>query len=104
VTTAPQPTREEAPPLAPFRLVYRSRSRLPPEEREAAVAEIFTHARAANKRAGITGALLLTDHRFVQTLEGDEAAVRALYARIEQDPRHDEVVLLETAEESARVF
>lgn len=86
-----------------FRLVYRSRSRIPSDDRSVALADIFSEARANNKRAGITGALLVTDHWFVQALEGDESAVRGLYERIAKDARHDEVTVLETTA-AARVF
>ena len=50
--------------------------------------------REKNARLGITGLLLYQDGAFMQTLEGDEAAVRALYATIREDPRHHRVVTL----------
>lgn len=86
------------------RVIYRSHSLIPAAERRAALAEIFSEARSNNKRAGITGALLITDHYFAQTLEGDEAAVTALYDRISKDERHDRVTLMESGPEDARVF
>lgn len=86
-----------------FRLLYRSHSRIPHEERTAALGEIFGIARSQNKRAGITGALLLTDNYFVQALEGEEEVVRDLFARISQDPRHEDVTVIET-EVGERVF
>jgi hypothetical protein len=87
-----------------FRLVYRSHSRIPGEERPVALAEILRVARSANAAAGITGALLITDNWFVQALEGDEPAVRALYERIRQDARHEHVTLIESGSQGARVF
>lgn len=87
-----------------FRLMYRSHSLLPTDGRGAALAEIFSQARSNNKQSGITGALLLTDHYFVQVLEGDEAAVRRLYERISADDRHDDVTLLESQTVEGRVF
>lgn len=87
-----------------FRLMYRSRNRILAANRRAELGTLFTQARAANKGKGITGALLLLDDWFVQLLEGDEGAVRALYARIERDPRHDRVVLLDAREVGGRVF
>lgn len=89
---------------AVFRLMYRSRDRIHPERRRVEHGELFTVARANNKHAHITGALLVTGDWFVQTLEGDESAVRALFARIERDPRHDSVELLDTQAEAERVF
>ena len=87
-----------------FRLIYRSRSRISDDDRSTALAAIFGVARSNNKRAGITGALLVTDHWFVQALEGDESAVRSLYEQIRQDARHDEVTVLESTTVDERVF
>jgi hypothetical protein len=87
-----------------FRLVYRSQSRIDPDESKAALGGIFTTARRNNKRLGITGALVITDDAFAQALEGEEAAVRGLYETIRQDPRHDNVTLLEAGMVDARVF
>ena len=88
----------------PFRLIYRSRSRISPEERSSALAAIFGVARSNNKQAGVTGALLVTDHWFVQALEGDESAVQRLYEHIREDARHDEVTVIESAAVDERVF
>lgn len=87
-----------------FRLIYRSRVRVPPGQRRTELGRLFSTARSRNKQAGITGALLLSDERFVQTLEGEEAAVRALFSTIEADPRHAEVTLLGAGTVGARVF
>lgn len=87
-----------------YRLIYRSRSGIPDQDRRAELGELFSSARSNNKRAGVTGALLLTDDRFVQTLEGDERTVQALYARIKTDSRHESVELLESGHVAGRVF
>ncbi len=87
-----------------FRLMYRSRDLIPPEQRKVEHGTLFTIARSNNKSRHITGALLVAGDWFVQTLEGDEDAVRALFTRIEADPRHDSVALIETRTVSARVF
>lgn len=87
-----------------FRLMYRSRDLIPPERRKAALGELFSYARSNNKKQHISGALLLSDDRFVQTLEGEEEAVRELFARIERDPRHDSVVVLDAQLVDERVF
>ena len=98
--SAPSPTMlQEA-----FRLIYRSHDCTPPADRAAVRRDIFSTARANNKRAGVTGALLVTDHYFVQALEGDEASVRALFERIGADPRHEDVRLLDTRTVGERVF
>ncbi|HEU0101530.1 MAG TPA: BLUF domain-containing protein [Mycobacteriales bacterium] len=94
-TSGPDPT---------FRLAYRSRSRIAPEDRRAELGTLFSTARAHNKRQGISGALLVHGDWFVQTLEGDERAVRRLFARIETDPRHEAVELLDAQTVGGRVF
>jgi Sensors of blue-light using FAD len=86
-----------------FRLIYRSRNLIPDDQRKAELGTLFGQARSNNKKQGITGALLLSDEWFVQTLEGDEDAVRTLFAHIEKDPRHDSVSVIETGS-AERVF
>src|SRR5690349_22892063 len=87
-----------------FRLVYRSHSRIPLDDRPVALAEILRVARSANARTAITGALLITDNWFVQALEGEESAVRALYQRIREDSRHENVTVIDSGDQDSRVF
>ena len=87
-----------------FRLIYRSRGRIEPAERKHQLGEIFSVARSSNKKVGVTGALLITDDEFVQTLEGAEPAVRELYAKISKDKRHEHLELLDSGDVSERVF
>ena len=87
-----------------FRIVYRSHSRIAQNERDTVLAEIFDVARANNKNADITGALLITDHYFVQALEGDEAAVRSLYEHISEDQRHENVTVVDEGSVDSRLF
>jgi hypothetical protein len=87
-----------------FRLIYRSRSRIPAERRESELGEIFRGARANNGAAGITGALLMYDDWFAQTLEGPEKAVRDLFDKIRRDSRHDSVELRLEGVVGDRVF
>jgi hypothetical protein len=56
--------------------------------------ELLDQARAINTEAGVTGMLLYKDGSFIQVLEGDEEAVRAIYGRIQRDPRHENVKTL----------
>jgi hypothetical protein len=95
---------DSAPATGTFRLMYRSRSCIPPEDRKVAHGELFSRARSNNKQRHICGALLVSDDCFVQVLEGDEAAVRALFARISRDPRHDSVTLLDAGPVDEPVF
>lgn len=89
-----------------FRLIYRSRSRLPGGVGGAAVglAKILKVARTSNPARGITGALMLYDDWFAQVLEGSETEVRKLYAKISLDARHDSLELRESADVSGRLF
>lgn len=91
-------------PSAVFRLIYRSRSTIAEETRRSELGAIFTAARSHNKALDITGALLITERAFAQTLEGEERAVRGLFERISRDPRHESVSVLEESHVDAREF
>lgn len=98
---------DAAPSSAPdrtFRLIYRSRCLIPQDRRKVELGTLFSQARSFNKHAHITGALLISDDWFVQTLEGEEAAVRTVFEKISKDPRHDSVALLDTRVVDDRVF
>lgn len=56
--------------------------------------EILATAQRNNEREGVTGALYFDGVRFMQALEGPEAAVEATFARIRADKRHRAVVVL----------
>ena len=76
------------------RLAYVSTSLLaddPNERRQ--IADILLSSRR-NEESEVTGALLVTDHRFAQVLEGERQAVEAVYERIVRDPRHKDIVLI----------
>ena len=94
----------EPDPAPEFRLLYRSRSRIPEADRRVALGELFTDARRRNKERGISGALLVLDDWFVQALEGREDEVRALFGRIAADLRHEQVQLLDARPVRRRVF
>lgn len=93
-----------APDSTTFRLMYRSRSLMSPASRRAELGELFSIARSNNKKSHITGALLLSNEWFVQTLEGEERSVRALFERIATDDRHAAVELLEAESTPEPVF
>ena len=99
--TNPKPSASE---MHMYRLVYRSHSRISQDERNVVLGQIFNIARTKNKAVGVTGALLITDHYFVQTLEGEEAVVRSLYERISGDHRHENVTVMDEGPVDARVF
>lgn len=89
-----------------FRLVYCSLNRIEGTGAEVLqeIDRLLETSRRNNKRLGITGALLFNGIAFGQVLEGDEAPVRALYAKICTDPRNENVVLLSESVETERVF
>ena len=88
-----------------YRLIYRSHSLLPDSGKDqAALAAILKQSRSGNADKGITGALMLYDDWFAQVLEGPQAAVEALYARIKADARHDGVRLNEAGPTPKRLF
>jgi hypothetical protein len=97
-------TDPSAPATHMFRLVYRSHSRIAQDERNVVLAQIFNVARANNKAVGVTGALLITDHYFVQALEGEESVVRSLYENISGDQRHENVELVDERSVDSRIF
>jgi hypothetical protein len=89
-----------------FRLVYVSRKNL--EQVAAGTADPVEAIRLAsekvNARLGITGALIHSDNCFAQVLEGSPASLHATFERIERDPRHRDVVVLEYARVATRTF
>lgn len=79
-------------------LIYRSQ---PFVFDRAMLAGILVQARRNNQRDDITGALICRQDLYLQLIEGPEAAIDAVYAKITADHRHDSVHLLlaDTVEE-----
>ena len=76
--------------LSIYQVIYHSRATVLPNQAE--LQALLESSRRYNAAHQITGLLLYSEGRYVQVLEGAEAAVRVLYARIQQDPRHEQVV------------
>lgn len=55
---------------------------------------ILAQSRRNNARARVTGLLFFDGKRFLQALEGEEAAVDTTFTRIQQDDRHHALVVL----------
>jgi hypothetical protein len=55
------------------------------------LAKLLAQAREDNTRQGITGALVYGAGQFMQIIEGEEAALAMLYAKLLQDGRHGQV-------------
>jgi len=89
-----------------FRLVYCSRNTIPNQQGNPAVevASILAASRANNARDGVTGALLYSEGCFAQVLEGGLDAVQRTFERIQCDPRHGDVVVLQAARAEGRLF
>ena len=85
-----------------FQMVYLSEYAGDDIERD--LAKILETARRHNEPAAITGLLLYLAGSFIQVLEGDAEAVRALFGRICADPRHRQVVVLLEHEVARRLF
>ena len=66
--------------------------------------EMLSWWREKNTRLGITGLLLYREGAFIQSLEGDETTVRALYAAICKDDRHFQGVTLQATPIPKRQF
>ena len=90
-----------------IRIVYVSRSGLgleAPGSAERAIDAILDASRRNNARCGVTGALIFNRGTFGQILEGPEAAVEETFMRIEGDPRHHEVEVLDLKPVGERAF
>lgn len=83
-------------------VVYASRARVVCDA--AFLGGLLAKARANNTGLGVSGVLLYHAGAFLQVLEGPPAVVAALYAKIEQDKRHDRVVILQRRMVSERSF
>ncbi len=85
-----------------YQVLYRSWAAQPWSM--AQLQELLGKSRDYNAEHGITGLLLYSDGCFVQVLEGPEDAVRALYAKIQQDPRHTQVLTVREGPGPHRYF
>jgi len=71
---------------------------------DADIEDILTTSRRNNTREGITGMLLWADGVFIQILEGEADKVRDLVARIGQDERHRNFMVLFEQTSDRRLF
>lgn len=75
-----------------YYLVYVSSAVVPFSAAE--LVDLLERSRENNARLGISGMLLYKGANMMQVLEGEEATVRALYAKIAADPRHKGLIVL----------
>lgn len=88
--------------MALIHLIYVSTARA---AADAAMLEtILATSSRNNTRDEITGMLLYAGGTFMQVLEGEESVVDATHHRIEHDPRHTGIFVLERAPIAERSF
>ncbi|GAC1339418.1 MAG: hypothetical protein NVSMB18_07610 [Acetobacteraceae bacterium] len=87
-----------------FRLAYCSHSTLDAGELTAELARILDVSKVNNAKAGVTGAMLHIQGCFAQVLEGPVDAVQEVFERIQCDPRHKNVVVLQADRVGTRLF
>ena len=87
-----------------FRLMYQSRNLLRRPNGSGELLKIIRSAERNNLALALTGALLFDNHRFIQVLEGESASVTNLFIRISQDPRHQDITLIDARAADERRF
>ena len=89
-----------------YRLAYFSRNRVmgASEFIGAEVQQILQVSRRNNLKVHVTGALLFNSSCFAQVLEGPLEAVEQTFERIQRDPRHADVTVLELMSATVREF
>ena len=89
-----------------IQLVYYSRNHIEGDDRNLlrSLREILSVSQKNNAKDGITGYLIFDRDWFVQILEGDPEKVRSTYERLQTDPRHGQVTLVESRKATTRNF
>jgi blue light- and temperature-responsive anti-repressor len=89
-----------------YRLVYASKNLLQGSEAEIAqaVAQILAASQRNNAAVSVTGALMFNAGAFAQVLEGPREGVETTFERIQCDPRHGDVTVLQCGTVEARTF
>lgn len=68
------------------------------------IKEILEVSNQRNKDTGITGILVYCNKHFFQILEGEKEVVESLFSKISIDPRHDNVIKLQSTFVEKRQF
>ncbi|KQY84931.1 BLUF domain-containing protein [Brevundimonas sp. Root1423] len=89
--------------LALERLVYESTA-TGTTESIGNLAVILAESQRNNDRDGLTGALAAHRNHYIQVVEGPAQALDALLRRLESDPRHRDVTLLDREPIAERLF
>jgi hypothetical protein len=83
-------------------LIYLSQATRPLSAK--ALTCLLDQARLVNERQHLTGALVYSNKRFIQLLEGESAILEQTYARISRDPRHQHLCRVADYPIAARQF
>jgi blue light- and temperature-responsive anti-repressor len=83
-------------------LTYKSVATAKPSAQDLEI--LAARARARNRSLGITGMLLFEDGCFLQSLEGPQRSLSALWASIKRDVRHNHIEVLSEHIATARLF
>lgn len=89
-----------------YRLVYASKNLLHGSDAEIAqaVSQILDASQRNNARVDVTGALMFNAGAFAQVLEGPQQGVESTFERIQCDPRHGDVTVLQCGPAESRSF
>ena len=86
------------------RLLYISESQIEPTNAQPVVTQIVSRSVHNNAQKEITGALLFTGTHFAQILEGTPRSIEQLMSVLIEDPRHQNVRIVERSPISSRKF
>lgn len=75
-----------------YQVVYMSRAKH--ALADDAAQDICRRSAKTNQAAGLTGLMLFDGERFIQALEGDRAAIKAVMKRVTSDSRHGSISYL----------
>jgi hypothetical protein len=89
-----------------YRLIYLSRNAIPgsAENIHQEIKQILAVSRQRNAASHITGALMFNRECFAQVLEGAHDDIQETFERIQCDPRHADVVILDFEPVQTRRF
>ena len=68
------------------------------------LAVILAESQHNNSRTGLTGALAAHRDRYIQVVEGQPEVLDGLLRRLESDPRHKDIRLIDRAPVNQRLF
>ncbi|MEF1291663.1 BLUF domain-containing protein, partial [Vibrio sp. M260118] len=88
--------------MSDIRLIYVST--VSAEFKMSSFDEIMFTAQERNRANDITGVLYFSPKYFMQYLEGEQVNVAATFARIEKDPRHTDILVVDKQPITARQF